>query len=133
MTGEPCPPLGARGRGERAPAQPLLEVLRERGLCVVRAAGEHDLGTAEALRRAIADCLAHEGRVVVDLRGATFVDFRIIGVLALCHRQAATRPGHAFALVADEASLVGRVLRLTGLETVVPVYPGLAQAAEAMA
>jgi anti-anti-sigma factor len=128
MTGEP----GSVGAGPGA-GQPRVEVLREGRLCIVRASGEHDLSTADELRRAIGGCLTESDRVVVDLREATFVDLRIIGVLALCQRQATTRAGRAFAVVADGSSIVGHVLRLTGIDAVVPVYASLAEAAAAIA
>ena len=86
----------------------------ERETLVVALEGEIDLSaTAEAERR-IADAEAKEpGRLVIDLRGVTFMDSSGLRVLLTAHRRA-EQAGRRFALVRG-GDAVDRLLAVTGL------------------
>jgi anti-anti-sigma factor len=67
--------------------------------------------------------------MVVDLSGAAFIDSAVLGVLIASHRDTVAS-GSRWALVIGNGSgaAVRRILELTGLDAVMPVYAGLADA-----
>ena len=77
---------------------------------VVTLTGELDLSTVPALR----GCLAPlEGRVIVDLRGVSFLDSSGIGALVAARKALSNRGGDL--TLRAPSSRVRRVLELTGL------------------
>jgi anti-sigma B factor antagonist len=85
------------------------------GTVVLLPAGELDLGTAEAMRDAIARALASgtAWRVVVDLHAVTFLDSTGIRVL-IEGRRLADQVERGF-LVRNAGGMVREVLRITGV------------------
>ena len=73
--------------------------------------------TAPALREAIDAGAAASGRLVIDLEAVTFVDSSGIG--ALLHAQ---RLGCQSVVLANPTTLVRRVLPVTQLDRICPVY-----------
>ena len=101
------------------------------GLAVVEAAGEVDVATAARLRTELLDVLSGGGlppeRVIVDLSAVTFVDSSGLGVLVAAHRRA-EGAGVGFAVVTERRATL-RLLRISGLHKILPVYPTVAEAA----
>lgn len=87
---------------------------------MVTVEGEIDLQTAERLQRELSS-LREAGAVslIVDLRGVEFCDSTGVNVLLADLRRARERGG-ALVLV-EPRSVVLRVLRVTGLDSVFPV------------
>ena len=102
------------------------------GLAVVSLEGEHDLATAAALRVTLADAIAEGRAIVLELTPARFIDSSILGVIIASLRAArAAGVGAAIVLERERAPQVERLLDLTSLEPIFPVYPSLAEATSA--
>ncbi len=85
-------------------------------------AGEVDLSHADTLWNTALRALdAEPRRLVADLSAVTFLDSAILGVLIRIHRAAGER-GRDFVLQ-QPSPLVQRLLRITGLESVIRVEP----------
>ena len=98
---------------------------------VVTAAGEIDLTNAECLRDSLMTALnAGAAAVVVDLTAATFLDSAGVTTLVRASRRA--RASEAALRVAVTAPAVLRVLDLVGIDQIVPVYPGVAEALDSL-
>jgi len=91
---------------------------------VVTATGEVDLSSASLLREAIgAHLLADRADVVVDLSAVTFLDSTGLGLLVGAAKRA-RNAGGSLRLVCDNPRVL-RVLRITGLDKTLPLYPDL--------
>jgi anti-anti-sigma factor len=90
--------------------------------CVVVLTGEHDLSSVEDLRKAF-DQASAASTVMVDLSDTAFIDSAVLGALIASHRDA-TEHGRRWALIVGNGSgaAVRRILELTGLDAVMPVY-----------
>ncbi|MFB7667671.1 STAS domain-containing protein [Kitasatospora sp. NPDC056138] len=107
-----------------------LSSRREDGWWVVRAAGELDIATAEQLRLQVSGILARRGpraRVIADLSGLSFCDAYGAGALVDAHKTA-LRHGGRFLLAVPEGRVL-HLLRLTGLDRLLPVFPTVHEAA----
>ena len=113
-------------------ATPRVERRESGGISVVAPLGEHDLATADAIRREIA--VDPDRPVVVDLSAASFVDSSVLGVLVEA-QQISTDRGRAFAIVLgpEPAESVRRVLEITGLLRKLPIHETLDSARLALA
>jgi len=101
-------------------------------VAVVVVEGEHDVYTAPALKERLDTLLEEHVPFVVDLTSATFVDSSVLRVLLEGHRRAGEKSvGFAVALDQDDSGPVRRVLDITGLLPVLPVYPAREEAMEA--
>jgi anti-sigma B factor antagonist len=115
--------LGARRAGSTpaaAPARPQpfgVEVQQRDDVVIVRPRGELDLATVETLSAAL-DGIDRSGRVVLDLRGLSFIDSTGLRLLVALYRQS-ERDGFALLLVAPEAP-VDRAIQLSGLDQALP-------------
>ena len=116
----------------RMSARAISLVRHEDGACVVVLTGEHDLSSADELTDALAQ--AAGPATLVDLSETSFIDSAVLGVLIGSHRDA-TAAGRSWALVVGPGSgaAVRRILELTGLDTVLPVYASREQALAALA
>jgi anti-sigma B factor antagonist len=93
--------------------------VEERDSCaVVVAAGEIDLATAAALGEALQFAAERTGRVVIDLESVTFMDATGVDVLV----RARGDSGDHSVCVVSPPSIVRKVLRITALDDVIPVY-----------
>jgi anti-sigma B factor antagonist len=91
-----------------------LEVERDRDPARVRPIGELDLGTVDRVERALHALRdAGVGRVVLDLRGLTFMDSSGLS-LTLRWSVAAAHDGFAFSLIPGAAP-IQRVFELAGM------------------
>ncbi|MGK4584106.1 anti-sigma factor antagonist [Kitasatospora sp. HPMI-4] len=105
---------------------------REDGWSVVHVAGELDIATAEQLRQQVSGVLARRGpraRVIADLSELDFCDACGASALIDAYRTA-RRHGGRFCLVVPEGRVL-RLLRLTGLDRLLPVFPTVHDAARA--
>ncbi len=107
------------------PAEPILQITErtEAGARVVVLSGEADLDTVQPLRVVLQDAAAHADPLVLDLSEVSFADSTMINVLLLAHGELGVR-----LRLASPSEFVRRLFALTGLEGVLPVYAGVAQA-----
>jgi anti-sigma B factor antagonist len=101
--------------------------LQKREHCaVVVATGEIDLYTAPAMRDCLAAATKSSSRVLIDLSGVTFLDSTGLGVML----GALGRAGHEDQplVLVGSTSLVRRVLEITRLDQVFPMYASLEEA-----
>jgi anti-sigma B factor antagonist len=102
------------------------------GVAVVVVEGEHDVYTAPSLSEQLDSLLGEHVPFVIDLTKATFVDSSVLRVLLEAKRRADEGDiGFAVALGHDDTGPVRRVLDITGLAPVLPVYAGRDEAMEA--
>jgi anti-anti-sigma factor len=103
---------------EVAGPQPLaVDVQRRDAVAIVQPRGELDLVTVETLRAAL-DGLTSTERLVLDLRGLSFMDSTGLQLLVSLHRRA-QRDGLQLTLVAPAAP-VDRAIQLCGLDRELP-------------
>jgi anti-anti-sigma factor len=96
------------------------------GGVVVTVTGEIDVDTSDILADALARAADVAAVVVADLTAVTFMDSTGLNTLLGAHRDLAARGGR-LALVGAQPA-VRRVLELTGVDTVIPLYPSTARA-----
>jgi anti-anti-sigma factor len=103
---------------EVAGPQPFaVEVQRRDAGAIVQPRGELDLVTVETLRAAL-DGIGSTERLVLDLRGLSFIDSTGLQLLVALH-QRAQRDGLHLTLVAPTTP-VDRAIQLCGLDTQLP-------------
>jgi anti-sigma B factor antagonist len=95
---------------------------------ILSVGGEVDLATVPQLHAKLTDLIevGRAGSVVVDLTPVAFLDSTGLTALLAGHHRARAR-GHTIRLVCPEGPVL-RVLRLTGIETVIPLYSSLVEA-----
>jgi len=97
------------------------------GFTVIAVYGELDVSTVAETARALSACAASGVRIIVNLAGLTFADCGSLrSVLSV--RDQARRAGGDLVLAAPQP-LVVRVLRLTGLIDLCPVFATAQEAA----
>jgi anti-sigma B factor antagonist len=97
---------------------------------ILTVCGEVDLATAPQLDAKLTDLVENgAGGVIVDLTPVAFMDSTGLTVLLAGRRRAHAR-GRSIQLVCPEGP-VHRVLRITGVDTVLPVHSLLAEAVSA--
>jgi anti-sigma B factor antagonist len=109
-------------------ARAISLVRHEGDACVVALSGEHDLSSADDLTDALEQAASSSG-MIVDLSSTSFIDSAVLGALITSHREAAL-DGRRWALVIGNGSgaAVRRILELTGLDGVMPVYSDVGDA-----
>jgi anti-sigma B factor antagonist len=97
------------------------------GAHVVSVSGEIDLATGPELERALRD-LPDDGTrsVIVDLSDCGFMDSTGMHILARTHARLG-RSGGRLAVVTNHHGIL-KVLELTGLDKLFPIYPSRAKA-----
>jgi anti-sigma B factor antagonist len=91
---------------------------------VVRVAAEIDVATAPALDTAMQEQVdAGHDVLVLDLAGVTFLDSSGLGLFVAHHKTLRRRGGSV--RLANASSRVLKVLTVTGLDQVFPVYPSV--------
>jgi anti-sigma B factor antagonist len=104
-----------------------VSVSEREGVSIVTAVGEVDVSTAPKLRQSLHDQLK-AALVVVDLSEVTFLDSTGLGVLvSALRRKREQEAGDAFRLVVSRPQ-VSKVLEVTGLTSVFPIYRTLEEA-----
>ena len=94
---------------------------------VVSLIGDHDIITADAVREALGLVAADAGGLVVSLVEAEFIDSGIVHALFTTHQQMQERDRRLVLHVAT-ASIVARMLEVTGLREHVPCTPSVDEA-----
>jgi anti-anti-sigma factor len=94
-----------------------VDVQRRSDVAIVRPHGELDMATAETLRAAL-DAVENAGRLVLDLRGLSFVDSSGLHLLVALHERA-QRDGFQLTLIAPAAP-ANKAIRLSGLDQALP-------------
>ena len=94
-----------------------VDVQRRDDVAIVRPRGELDLATVETLRAALDD-INGAGRLVLDLRGLSFLDCAGLHLLMALH-QRAQRAGFQLALLAPAAP-ADKPIKLLGLDRALP-------------
>jgi anti-sigma B factor antagonist len=111
-------------------AGPRIEQFSGPGYRGCRLSGEVDFTSSGAVQSALlAMILPGGGAVVADLSEITFLDSSGLGVLVQAHRTAAERDTRLL-VVASEP--VRKLLRLTGLDTILETYDELSAAEAAL-
>jgi anti-sigma B factor antagonist len=98
-----------------------VDVQHRDGVAIVLPRGELDIATADRLRSAV-DGLNGARRLVLDLRGLSFIDSSGLRLLVEIHRRA-RRDGLDLSLVAPPAP-ADRAIQLSGLDQALPFEPG---------
>lgn len=106
-----------------------LRVERHPRATVIRLSGELDLASVPAVRERLL-ALAVDGQVnqVLDLTNLTFMDSAGLGVIVATRRRLRTLQGALVLACPNETIL--RLLRLTSMDKVLPVYPTVDAALE---
>jgi anti-anti-sigma factor len=109
---------------------PRIEQFSGPGYRGCRLTGEIDFTSSGAVQSTLLSMiLPGGGTVVADLSQVTFLDSSGLGVLVQAHRTASERDNR---LVVVASPPVGKLLRLTGLDTVLETYDELAAAEAAL-
>jgi anti-anti-sigma factor len=123
------------GASKRVSAMELLAVDSEvrPDAVLVHVKGEIDSSTAGELRSQLESALqqagGHESRLlIVDLEGVTYFGSAGLNAVLDCHKQG-LRTGISVRLVADN-DLVVRPIEVTNLDSLLDLYPALADALE---
>jgi anti-sigma B factor antagonist len=94
---------------------------------VVEVEGEIDMFSAPKLREQLLEAVdAARYRMMVDLRGVTFMDSTGLGTLVGGLKRVKEHDGTLGLICTNRAVL--RVLQITGLDKVFPIHPSLEQA-----
>src|SRR3954454_13429908 len=117
------------GDGEMTSTEIVVQRARP-GTALVSLIGEHDAYNAPKLSNELAALLAEELDVIVDLRRATFIDSRTVGVL-LEALAAARGRGRRLVLWIDDQTgpSVRKLVEVTRLGVVIPIVRSLEEAA----
>lgn len=111
-------------------AGPRIEQFSGPGYRGCRLAGEIDFTSAGPVQSTLLGMiLPGGGNLVADLSGITFLDSSGLGVLVQAHRTARERENR---LVIVASPPVRKLLRLTGLDTVLETYDQLTEAEAAL-
>ncbi len=94
-----------------------VDVQRRSDVAIVQPHGELDVATVETLRAAL-DGVENAGRLVLDLRGLSFMDSTGLHLLVALHRRA-LRDGVQLTLVAPAAP-ADKAIQLSGLDQTLP-------------
>jgi anti-anti-sigma factor len=106
----------------------IVEIERLGGsLWVLQLAGEHDLSTVPAIDAAVERVAETGTTVVADLSEASFIDSTVIRTLLRF-----TERGETLLLVVPQRGAVRRVLELTGVSKMLPVFETRAAALRAV-
>jgi anti-sigma B factor antagonist len=110
-----------------------IELAPEGEVTVVSVLGEHDLATADALRRQLEQLRGRGMPFVVDLTEATFIDSAVLGVLIGEHDRAVD-DGLRVGFVVGEGTghSVRKIVDLAGVRSVLPISDSRDAALEAI-
>ena len=108
--------------------RPEVKHLRlDSGVVAVQVSGELDLASVGKLEAKIEQALAQDpAPLLIDLTDCGFIDSAVLSVLVGLGRRLSDSAPAGFAVVARDQPL--DVLRLAGVDQVMPVYPSLAEA-----
>jgi anti-sigma B factor antagonist len=97
-----------------------IEIGPEAETCLIRVAGELDLGTVPVLERELHRLLSHDlRRVILDLEDLEFIDSTGLGCLLAAANHSRVN-GDRLRII-GASGYVDRILRLTGIREVLPL------------
>ena len=105
---------------------------RVEGAWVLTLRGEHDLSTTPSLRDELDRALGGGSTVIVDLSDVAFIDSTVLRALVYGHDEAVKQEQHTVAIVAPDGGLARRLLDMTGLSTLLPMYESRGEALTAL-
>jgi anti-sigma B factor antagonist len=111
----------------------VIQIQLERhpsAVTVAHVTGDVDLASADVFREGLAESVASGDAFVLDLDGVTFMGSLGFSVLVETHHETERR-NIKWGIVAG-SSPITRPLRITGLEQVLPIYPSVPDALEAL-
>ena len=99
-------------------------------ITVLTCSGDLDIETSEDFKAEILPILSVAGaRVIVNLTGVPFIDSTGLGALITAHKRAQESDSRCDLVVATRK--VERLLAITGLDVIIPIYATLESAIEA--
>ncbi|MEE1757031.1 STAS domain-containing protein [Streptomyces sp. SP18CS02] len=115
-------------RGPVRPTHPADQTLRiteddESGVRVVAVSGEADLENVGPLDDLLREAADGSGRLVLDLSGLAFADSTMVNVILRAYTDLGER-----LRIAAPSEFMRRLFDLTGLDSVLPLYDGVAEA-----
>lgn len=110
------------------------EVIVDRVECawVLTLRGEHDLSTNPSLRDELERAFGRGSTVIVDLSEVAFIDSTVLRGLVYGHDAAVKHEEHTIAVVAPKDGFARRLLGMTGLSKLLPVYESRGEALAAL-
>ena len=97
------------------------------GIALVEFCGEHDLATKEETGALLERLVAENGRVVVDLCSATFIDSSFLSCL-LAARKSAAEHDHELRILVQDSPNIAAVFRVSGVSEHLAVVATLDEA-----
>jgi anti-anti-sigma factor len=94
---------------------------------VVTLPDEIDFTNADDAEAALLGARDHPGLIIADMTGTTFCDSMGVRMLTMTHGSAAAA-GSEFRVVVTRGGPVARMLAITGIDRIVPVYASLRDA-----
>jgi anti-sigma B factor antagonist len=110
----------------------VIDQVEETGVRVLAVHGELDLQTVGELRDRFPERFSVTSPAVIDLSGCQFIDSTGLSVLVVACRRAESDGHPAVVVVAPPGSQVRKVLRLTGLDSHLPVVDTRAAALDGL-
>ena len=114
---------GRSGVAESRPLKPRFsfDVAKEPRLTTVTLSGELDVVCADVFRRKFMDVAEDEPqRVVIDLRGLTFLDSTGLALLLRVNEMSHDL-GFGLTMVSSDGDAVNKIFRMTGTNAVLPL------------
>ena len=109
-----------------------FDIQNESGIAIIAASGELDAATAPELEAALGRAMeAGAKRVVIDLKGASFIDSS--GLATLVRALKRMRAGSGDLVLADLRPAVRKVFDLTRLDKAFDIYPSRSEAVQHLA
>lgn len=108
----------------------VTEETVEPGVAAIRVRGELDLGTLEPFEASVCGAVERSVPVFVDLTQCGFIDSSVLALLIDVHARLGRSNNGRLAIAAHDQPL--KVLRLTGLDDQLPVYPSAEEALSAL-
>jgi anti-sigma B factor antagonist len=119
-------------RGGEELTTPLdVRIERGDGTAKVAVAGEVDLANADRLREALRSALEEARMVLVDLEACTFIDS--VGLSVLVEAARGGEGADEVLCIVSPSAAVRRLIELTQLETLIPVFDSEADATARLA
>jgi len=99
----------------------------------IRVCGEFDLQAVDYCRQEIDQKIRAEGfkDILFDLERVTFIDSSGLGVILGRYRKARENEGKV--AISNNSSRVAKILELSGITRLIPVYPSTSQALKYLA
>lgn len=126
----PAQPSAECGPDAKAASMEIASAALQDGITLVRLAGVLDLLGAQEIDLQMSVLTQTRGHLIIDLAGVTYM--ASMGLRRLMHAaRSVHQRGFRLVLVGPVES-VGRVLRSTGVDAVMPIYPTIAEAEAAL-